>query len=424
MRRVLLASVLVLSWGALVTGSIQNFTGFEVGNTNELMPLGDGSTGTGTATVLGSIVRSGDWALYANCPATTDLCFHQFRGFNTGGAESDQVASDHYWTGYVRFATLPAANSEPFWQSRSSADALKAELRIDSAGHLQAYNSAGTTQLGSTGTATLTTGVWYCLQVRVGIGTSGAPFVVTVDAAGSPDINTTGNLLAGGTARTRLGKAANRNSQAMGVYFDDVITDNASQPACGQQILHLGANGNGTAGTAWTVGAGAGADWQLVNQIPSDGSTTYLLSTSVDGDTSAVTVEPGSSAGVTGTVAAVKAFAFFRRDSTAGGATGTIQLGIRSNGADSLGVDSIINPATVGNFDPRQLIFTTDPNGGGAWTLGAMDTLEVLAVEAETTDKTRVTAMNMHVLFTPGGGGGGGGGALRGLLLMGLGGAQ
>lgn len=416
-RRVCLVAVCVLCWGAVSRGAIQQIIGFEVGNENELWATGTGSTGTGTAATQGTTKRSGDYAFRTNCPATTDTCYGSFRTPNTGGTDADTLAADRYTTMYVRFGTLPAANDEPIYQTRNSSDVVKGELRINSAGHLAAYNS--TAVLLATGTATLTTGVWYCLQVLTGTG-SPAAFEVKVDNVS--DITTTGNMTVASNARMRLGKGTNRNSQAIDIYFDDIVADNAAFQNCGQSVLRMDVDGDGTS-TAWTIGAGGGADYTNVDDVPSDGSTTYLLSTSVDADASSVSLESSASAGITGAITSVKAFGFFRRDNTAGSTQGTVQFGIRSNAVDSLGVDSSINPGTVGNYDSRQLIFDTNPDGNIPWELATLDGLEVVAVEAETADKTRLTAMTAHVLFTPTAGGGGGAG-LRRLLLLGLGAVQ
>lgn len=423
-RRVLtIAVILVVGQAQMSLASIINFTGFEVGNSAEVHSTT--TSGTGAVTWQTSIKESGDYALDINCPAAADTCAMTMRQFDTGGLNADGTANaNNYLTFSIYIATLPATGDEPIAGVLTNSDVFKGELRVNAAGAVSFYPSGTATPTNGDGSSVIAANTFTCIQMYVGSGATG-PFSVSVN--GDAEISGTGNVSTTGGTRYYFGKRNSRNANAIRYYIDNAIVDNASQPACGQRVVRMDVDGDAASANDidWTIGAGSGADYLQVDEVPSDASTTYLVSTSVDGDVSAVSLESSTSAGITGTVAAVKAFGFFRRDNTSGATQGTVQLGIKSAATASDGADTVINPGVATNYDARQLIYATDPATSAAWASpSALDSLEVRAVEAETTDKTRVTAMNAHVLFTPGGGPPPPTGSLRGLLLLGLGGGQ
>jgi hypothetical protein len=417
-RRMLPALAFAFLWVHFASAAIVNFTGFETGDLTETMSTA--TTGTGSVAASGSIVDSGEYAMDTNAPAATDTASFQLRRFDAGGLQVDgTVDADSYVKARLYVETAPGTGDEPIMRMLTSGAVNKIELRLTDTGLMRTYLAGTGTNVTGDGSTPIVAGSFYCIQWRVQ--SHGSTGIYTVHVNGDEEINTTGNTNLSGTGRYEFGKTSNRNSNAVRYRWDNIVISNTAMPACDTTVARMDVDGDGAA-TAWTIGAGAGSDFQNVDDVPHDGNTTYLLSTGVDGDASMVSLEAASAAGITGTIHAVKPYLAIRRDNTVGSTQGTIQLRLRSNTTNSDGVDSSVNPGVAGNVDIRQLVFETDPATTAAWaSVSVLDSIQVGIVEAEVADKTRWTAGNAHILFTGTGGGPGGGTVRTGLLMMGTG---
>jgi len=379
-KTVSLALVLTLLWGN-AHAAIRNFTGFETGDAEE------SASTSGTVSVQATTVRTGVYALRTN-PATTGSGFHDYRAHSTNGGVANINAATLYLRFYFRYATKAAANDEVIFDTFGAA--RKLEVRLNSSGNLVLYDNL--LGLLATGTAVLNANTWYLIELVAGTGTT-ASIEVKVD--GVSDISTTGDTTTTNHHRVRLGKVANRNGNSVDYFFDDVVYDDAALPDANAAVQVMQADSDG-AYTAWTIGAGGAiSDWDAVDELPSDGAITYLLSTLVINDATTVGLESAASAGISGTVNSVKPFITHQRD---GAANGTIKLRTRSGGTDSDA--ATFNPlAGVGT---HCIVHNTDPTDAAAWTLSKLDALEYGGVEGETTDRSRWQCGGVMVLYTPG----------------------
>ncbi len=372
-----------------------NFLGFETGDLNEAHTAN--SAGTGATTVQTTRVHSGTYGADLNCPASTDTCSFSVRSWNANAESADDAVLDSYVTVYYAAPTLPAANDEPFLVAQNSSGTSKIEFRFNSSGMIVPYIGGTVAETAGTHPVATSSGL-SCIQIYVGSGASNATYSVKVDEV-TDGGDSNNNLLAGGASRWIFGKNSNRNSQIVRYYIDDIVFDNAAQPPCGQSIARMDPDSDG-ATTTWTIGAGAGADWENVDDVPPDNSTTYLLSTGTAGNASTVGLESATSAAITGAVNAVKSFGLFVRN---GGTNGSIQMRLASGSNIADATASTVSTVTP-SYSTRSNVFVTEPVTGNPWSTTLLNSLEVGAVEAST-NTTRATVFNAHVLFTPSGGG-------------------
>lgn len=382
--RHLAALLCLLVWASPVSAAVVQICGFETGDATEAVST-NGTFDAGYTAVK----RTGAYALRVN-PTTTAAGSVEFRRgslANLGNSVFVRI--------YFRYATKPAANHEPILTIINTVGALKFELRINSSGNLLGYDSGVAAITDGTGAAaTLAQDTWYRIEVNLNEVGAGDTDTVTVKVDGVDDITGTDDFGANEVLGVWPGKRTNRSGQTVDFFYDDISIDTANYPGAGQvSIMRPDGDGNVT---VWTVGAGAGADWTNIEEVPNDGDTTYLLSTLTINEASTVTLESASSAGITGTIAAVKAVAVMKRD---GAGNGTAWVRIRAGGTDSdagsFTIGSTYNAAGANVRD-------TDPSDSTAWTLSDLESLEVGVKEGEVTDRTRATAIYAMVDYVPG----------------------
>jgi len=376
-----------------------NWCGFETGDSLEA------GTASGTWSVQNSVKRSGDWALRTN-PTTTGTGYFYFQKYGaTGSATTSFGANNIRVRFYLRIATLPGSNDECFaaFNSSTTASAHKLELRLNSSGNILAYNAAGT--LVATGTTVLSTSTWYMIEAQCG--TSATTGTYTVRINGVQEFTGTTNTSATQNNAFFLGKVQNRNSQSVDFYYDDLLIqdDITAWPGAGK-VLRMEPDGDGNY-TAWT-GDYTAVDDLAAGSASHDGDSTVITSNTAS-QAETCTMESASSAGIQSydTVVGVKALTVAKDSS----GTSAYQTRLRSGTTDSDTTSANITSTYFGNGK----ILTTDPATGAAWTVSALDSIEVGGVNgtaAVTTSVTAVCAMVATLDGTPPGGG---------LLLRGLG---
>jgi len=351
----------------------QNFIGWETGGTLE------GTTPSGTTLVTNVTVHSGTYALECN-PVGAAVGYHLVSGgFDTGGLPANLSVATLYTSFYFRFATIPASNDEEMFVSASSGAVDKLVVRINSAGKLVAYDSAASS-LG-TGTTVLSSGTWYLIDVKCGTGASAA-WEVRINGV-SELSGSTANLGVANNASVIFGKHTNKNGNTVDYFFDDAAWDDAAYPGA-QQTTVLVPNANGNY-QAWSIGAGSGSHYQVVDEIPLNSDTDYLVATALNqAETEAFT--DTATAGITGTVNAVKIVTLNKRV----GSNGTITVRARSGSTDS---DNAATTTSTSQYAGRMRFMTTDPATSSAWTLSGVDGLEGGLVEKDGTNLTRMSAV-------------------------------
>lgn len=366
------------------------FCGFEADTTAEA------NATVGTMSLQTGIVRTGTYALRTN-PTTTATGAWRGAGWTTGGAaslSSGFSVATMFETFFFYIATLPAANDEEICAFYSTGGGQKAAVRINSTGNLLFYDSVPT--LKGTGSTVLSTATWY--QIDVKCGTSATVAVWEVKINGVSEISgSNGNTIATNNGEIRLGKNTDRNGNSVDFYYDDVSCDGAAYPGV-QQTTVLVPNAVGTYQTA-TIGAGGGANYTNVDEVPNNGNTDYLVTDNVSGDAETEGLTDTSTAGITGTVNAVLTEVFVRND---GASNGVIRVRTRSASTDDdTGSDTVIS----GAYTMRAKLYTTDPATTIAWTLSGVDGVEVGIVEKSVANKARLTATYLMVNYTPAAGG-------------------
>lgn len=362
--------------------SILAICGFEINSIGSTSSEQRGSV-SGTGSLSSTTKRSGNFALRCN-PTTTST------GFCPVAWTWASPAYTFYTRFYFRYATKPAANSEIIFQSRDGAGAVF-EIRIDSGGHLIAWDDYAAAQVGSTGSTALAANTWYRIEVK--LSGAGAAIEVTIDGVSEITGTAAGTWAAAPIAQLNFGKVTNLNGNSVDFFYDDVCVSSSGYPGEGS-VLMLVPDSDGTY-TTWTIGAGSGSKFQLVDENPANG-TDYLTSTNVIGDAYTAGFPSAAASGITGYIRAVKTGVAVSRDSAS---NGTFKSRIRGAGTDSDG-SSASSGSTV-SYDWRLL--ETCPGTGLAWTLSGLDGAEAGVVEANATAgrKTRCTVIFLFVEFLP-----------------------
>jgi hypothetical protein len=356
-----------------------NSTGFELGDTANNIEV---AAHSGTYSYQTTIKRPGGgaYALKVN-PTGTNLGYIYLNALTASGTTID--ASDSFWHFRIamRLVTLPTTEQGIFRVTNSSASIILL-ARINSAGKILFYDSAGT--LLGTSTNTFAAGAtWYLLNVYVKPGAAGSgAFKLQVNAtsdttggdAGCTNAAVTLTPLTGATTCGRLycGKVVDvAGGGDIEYYYDDVAISNTAFVPDGT-IICLKPSGNGaTYGTGWTISAGSSARNTYVDELPPNGTTDYLKS-SVDAEAYSATfdslVTSGGAAGSTinslrliyeiicpSGVAAFKIWCI--SGATAGGAT----TGFAAGSGGWVGISKI---------------YETDPNTSAVWAQSAVDAIE------------------------------------------------
>lgn len=354
--------------------------GFETGDASAARSTG------GTFSIQGTTVRTGAYALRVN-PTTTATGVFRIGKHAATGAGTDINVATTYVRFYFRIATAPASLSEEIFSLTStSGGSMKCAVRLDSDRKLSFYNQANV--LVSTGATVLATDTWYRIDVKAGNGTTAA-WEVRID--GVSEISGTADLVAANSSNCRIGKQTNRNGQTIDVYYDDfAVADDDYPPAGAIEGMIPNADGNYT---AWT--ASAGSDYQCVDDVPHNSDTDYISSSTAAQVTTAA-LESAASAGISGTVNAVKALVIVR----AGSGSGGVQQRTRSGSTD-LDTTTMTTSTT---YEICAQVHNTDPATSAAWLLAALDSVEV-GVDQTGIVETRCTLAMAEVDFTVAAGG-------------------
>jgi hypothetical protein len=325
-------------------------TGFEAGDATEAV----GSTGT--FSVQGTTKRTGQYALQCNPASSTAGNLSLGAWAATGATANIARTLETFYTFYVRFAAIPSGTTEFVVCGTASASPV-ARCRITSGG---AVTLAGATT--SATVATLVSGTWYRFDMRV---TSNSTCGLAID--GGTEQTCTGNNL--NQDRLYLGRTVTSEAFALDVCFDDVLINTTGFPGAGE-VRRLDPDGNGNY-TGWASGTGV-TFAEVDDDVPGhDSDTTYVKALDTGDNTGRTfSLESSASASVAGTITAVSIYGVVRSESI----TGTSVVGLRArNGSTDIDTSGQ-EWGTV--YLGKGLILDTDPNGGGAWTSGGLDTLE------------------------------------------------
>lgn len=366
------------------------FEGFENGVSAAAATNENFNAASGTYSIQGTTKRSGDFALRTN-PTTTAIGYLGIGATaGDGSARATNLNVAILFTRfYFRIGTLPAASNEPFVSFLHTGGNSKAELRLNTAGNILIYDANGT--LRTTSSGTLSTGVWYRIEVFCStddsLASSSNPVEVKVD--GTIFVTATGSLNTANFAKVLFGKTANRNGQTVDFYYDDIVIDDGQYPGPGL-VLRLDVAAN-TSDAAWSGGTSS-SDYNEIDETPADGNTSYIA-TSAATTKSMFTVESIVAAGgpSDGWIGAVRVQTVIER--TTGNAASTrARLEFGSAGVETTGA-----AATNGTYQEYDLLSTTRPNDYAEWQHDDFATVTIGINENTSTSQVRCTAIRAYV---------------------------
>lgn len=334
-----------------------------------------------------SVVRSVGRQAF-RCTCTTTQTGGTANGlFSSATLHTTLGMGDCFCTFYFRVVSLPGANSEPIFQFLSGTTTLKLELRITSGGLLAVYDKD--VALVATGATALSTNTWYRICVRGGNGTTAAYAVyVAAETAdfGAAELSGTCNQLANNVDRCRVGRSANRNSQAVDFIYQDMVIDSAN-PWNNYNICIGIPTGNGS-NTAFT------GDFNDVIQYPNDGDTTFVSTTSSGVvETFAMTDRADMGANTSDTIHCFGSVCIAKGVAL----NENFSVTVVSGGTTSHSTNGNVGSTT---YEARGYFHTVDPNTSAAWTWSAVDAAEC-GGRSGSTNEIRVSSVQSWILFTP-----------------------
>lgn len=361
-------------------------SGFELNTTTTDVEWDSYAGGGSTATIDGTIKRSGDYSLKID--PTGD----------SSGTRYEYFASDSTGSLYTRIYfyvdTLPAGETTILRYGPSGPGTI-AEIAINASGQLLLYQGATRTQQGSASSA-LSTDTWYRIELH--IDNTGSAGSHTADArldgssfasSSSLTLNNHKQIVIG--ANRRITGTLETDSTCL-FYFDDVaINDDSgsnqtSWPGAGS-IVHMHPNAAGDNNDA------SAGDYTSVDEVTPDDSTT-VATLDADNDILDVNLESSSSAGIGSgdTITLVQVGARFAN--TASG-TSAFRTRIKSASSGTVTNGTSVSPSsttyrTNANAAPfnYQLTSYTDPTTASAWTATGTNSLDNAQIGIEATDAT------------------------------------
>ncbi len=351
--------------------AVLNFGGAELGTTLDTIAIAGGGS---LPTSGGGVPRTGTYAYRCNTAGSAK--WSSFGAINSNGRPANMArTAATYYTLYLKFTSLPSTNVDVL-SVRNSAGSAVVAVNVNSSGQV---TLVGTSTSGTV--ATLSTGTWYILTLRVtSNGTSG----LAVD--GGTELTVTANNVT--QDRLALGTFG---SATMDAYFEDWVIDDASfwgSPAVKISVP----TGAGTAGSGWDTGTSN--LYSAVDEIPHN-TTDYIASTGA-GDTNKVrrfTMQSATTiGGLSNTIINVQAVGIMRESSS----TSTLgTVGLRSSSSEVTGTMADIGDTNyVGIFLNNAL----DPNGSIAWTTSGFNAIEIGAHKGSDESGIRCTALYAMVL--------------------------
>ena len=356
--------------------AVLNFCGFETGDSAEAQST------TGTTSIVTSPTNGGVYALRVN-PTTSALGNYRFASMSAAGvATTSMNVATLYQRFYFYITTAPSADREEMLVILDTGGSQKAAICLNSSRQLEFYNNADS--LVSTGATALSTSTWYRIEVKTSTGSGSTAYEVKID--GTSELSGTANTLTNNHGSIRLGKATNRNSRTIDVYYDDWIADDAAYPGAGK-CARLAPTANGST-QQFTAGTGS-SNYQEVDEVPTDGDTTYIASTGSANQTALMDCAAMPSA------ASINAVKTYIRARSASGTSST-KVRIKSSGTTS---DTTAADWTT-SYVNRFKLSVVDPNTSSAWTETNVNAAEFGLVEANAI-VNRCTSISGLVDYVP-----------------------
>ena len=213
---------------------------------------------------------------------------------------------------------------------------------------------------------------WHCIEFRLVVDNAAGVFQLKID--GTQVINFAGDTQATANANVRtfrLGKGPEAVAYGCVAYYDDIAFNNVAGGVNDSWI------GRGGIPAIFPTGAGNSTDlqrfpdtgeanWEDVDEVPPDDDTSYVFDDLIDDHDSYA----ASNLVATGTISAVQ---WLARAKSALVGNPEIARILRIGGVDHQGADIAIDA----DYDYYPEILDEDPQAVGAWTVAAVDGMEV-----------------------------------------------
>lgn len=329
----------------------------------------------------------------------------------------------YYFRIYYRIDTLPSAENRTIMvNDTNSFTTPVVYITIDNTGLLKLYDEDG--QI--TGTTTILTSTWYCIEILVDATGAGATDTVTARVDGVDFATSSTRNLSTGIAFLFVGLNLNAEAQTTGnLYTDDIaINDNSgsfqnSWPGEGE-VIHLKPNAD-TATEAWTVSSGVDS-FAVVDEVTPNDVTDFISKNSIAGTTDLDLEATPAAMDSNDTINCVQVGVRFNTNSTAGTNPIVVVRAILSGTAEESA--NITFNTTTWNTNavaaPRNYPLTLYDLPGGsttAWTKSDLDSAQVgVRLTNASTGLAQVSTLWLLVDHKPAAGGGGG--AVRATAFM------
>jgi endo-1,4-beta-D-glucanase Y len=355
---------------------------------------------TGSPTINTTTIRPGGGA--ASLRINPSSAAHHVR---TQFHASSPTSKTFYARAYIYIATAPGTQTVIFAFSATTTTQLSIRMNTDRT--LEMWADAFSTQLGSD-SAALATNTWYRIELMATI--NGASQMTNMEARinGTAFATATGAYSASDSIRI-----GNLTSTTCDIYFDDIAINDStgsfenSWPGEGH-VVHLKPNGAGTS-AQWRIGAGAGANYENVDETTPDDATTYVDTNGrANNDTDSYTITDPPTAMQSGdTVKVVHVGARFAR--SAANTSDTFQVRVTAGGnTDS---SATIQPNTTtwrtnAIAVPRTYPLTTYDMPGAsttAWSKSDLTSAEIgmIAISTANSNDAYISAVWLAYEYAP-----------------------
>lgn len=268
----LLISQTFLAGAATNQGRIWS-SGFELNSITADMEV-EATGGAGTIAVVTSPVRTGTYALQTSRTGTAGLAWARYRF-----AESNSTGP-FYFRFYLRVADYPDTTANIIALD-ATGGGDRAGIQMTSTGALRLADLDGTgspIQVGSD-SAVLSLNTWY--RVEMLYDASAGLSSVTLSARLDGTQFASSSSITNGSSVGRVTFGGVTSIANYEYYWDDVAINTTTWPGSGS-IVMLRPNAAGD-NSGWTIGAGAGSNYEQVDEVIPDDATTYLSDISSTG---------------------------------------------------------------------------------------------------------------------------------------------